>query len=143
MRSQAKNLYLQLRWRWSVKKFMAELLEKRWMDAIIPFIVMVGVVLFFGLSVENYFSSESLAFTSRQFAETAFVALAMAITLISGGIDLSVGSMFALVNFLALFLTHIYKLPIAGVIAICLLAGIFMGIFNGFLIGYMKTKAFS
>jgi ribose transport system permease protein len=142
MRSQAKNLYLQLRWRWSVKKFMAELLEKRWMDAIIPFIVMVGVVLFFGLSVENYFSSESLAFTSRQFAETAFVALAMAITLISGGIDLSVGSMFALVNFLALFLTHIYKLPIAGVIAICLLAGIFMGIFNGFLIGYMKTKAF-
>jgi ribose transport system permease protein len=142
MRSQAKNLYLQLRWRWSIKKFLAELLEKRWMDAIIPFIVMVGVVLIFGLSVENYFSSESLGFTSRQFAETGFVALAMAITLISGGIDLSVGSMFALVNFFALFLTGIYKWPIAGIIASCLVVGIIMGMFNGFLIGFMRTKAF-
>ena len=50
--------------------------------------------------------------------------------------------MFALVNFFALFLTHIYKWPIAGVVAICLVAGIIMGMFNGFLIGFMKTKAF-
>jgi ribose transport system permease protein len=66
----------------------------------------------------------------------------MAITLISGGIDLSVGSMFALVNFLALFLTAVYKWPIAGVIVVCLAAGVVMGMFNGFLIGFMKTKAF-
>ncbi|RLC19912.1 MAG: ABC transporter permease, partial [Deltaproteobacteria bacterium] len=103
--TQLNDGLLRLRYRWSFKKFLAELLEKRWMDGIIPFGIMVCVILVFGSQVENYFSPGVLAMTARQFGEPGFVALAMAITLISGGIDLSVGGMYAIINFLALMLT--------------------------------------
>jgi len=139
---QASDMLFQLRYRWSIKKFLAELLEKRWMDGIIPFIVMVVVVLVFGSRVENYFSPTSLAMTARQFAESGFVSLAMALTLISGGIDLSVGGMYAIVNFAALFFTEVYNWPMLAVIPVCLLLGAIMGSFNGFFVGFVKTRAF-
>lgn len=139
---QGSNKIQQLRYRWSGKKILAELLEKRWMDGAIPFIVMVIVVLIFGSQVENYFSSASLEMTSRQFAETGFVALAMAIAVISGGIDLSVGGIFAIVNFVCLFVTEVHRWPVIAVIPVCLLFGGIMGACNGFFVGYMKTRAF-
>lgn len=138
----AKEKMLKLRYRWSVKKILSELLEKRWMDGIIPFIIMVGVILIFGSQVENYFTPASLAMTAREFAETGFVALAMATTIISGGIDLSVGGIFAIVNFTALFLTEVYHWPMVAIIPASLLLGGLMGACNGFFIGYMKTQAF-
>ncbi|MEE4352236.1 MAG: SMP-30/gluconolactonase/LRE family protein [Desulfatiglans sp.] len=140
--SQLNDGLLQLRYRWSFKKFLAELLEKRWMDGIIPFGIMICVILVFGSQVENYFSPDVLAMTAREFAEPGFVALAMAVTLISGGIDLSVGGMFAIINFLSLMLTHIYGWPALAVVPAALAVGALMGALNGFLIGFLKTRAF-
>lgn len=138
----ATELILSLRWRISIKKSVAELLEKKWMEGIIPFAVMVLVVLILGSTVEGYFRPASLSMTSREFAETGFACLAMTITLISGGIDLSIGAMFAMVNIVALILTDLFKFQVGLVVPVCLLIGMCMGAFNGVLIGLMKTRAF-
>ncbi|MGA1235208.1 MAG: ABC transporter permease, partial [Lutimaribacter sp.] len=68
--------------------------------------------------------------------------MAMGFSLISGGIDLSVGAIFALCNFAALYFFVIMEWPIYAVIAATIAVGAFVGAINGFLIGYMKTRPF-
>src|SRR5574337_194809 len=67
---------------------LGELLEKRWMEPIIPFTLMVVVFLTFALSIPGYGSTESLRQLSLSFAEQAMVAAAMAVAVLAGGIDL-------------------------------------------------------
>jgi ribose transport system permease protein len=62
--------------------------------------------------------------------------------MIVGGIDLSVGSMFALTNFCALFLMHVLKWPMMAAIPVTLVFGAALGAVNGILIGYFRLRAF-
>jgi ribose transport system permease protein len=64
------------------------------------------------------------------------------LVMIVGGIDLSVGSMFALTNFCALFLMHVLKWPMAAAIPVTLAFGAALGAVNGILIGYFRLRAF-
>ena len=66
----------------------------------------------------------------------------MALVMIVGGIDLSVGSMFALTNFCALYLMHVLKWPVAPAVAVTLICGAALGAVNGVLIGYFRLRAF-
>ena len=78
----------------------------------------------------------------RNFAEQAMVAVAMAFSVLSGGIDLSVGSVFAMANFLALYLYLILGLPLPVMIVLVIVFGALMGAINGGLIAYGKTRPF-
>ena len=78
----------------------------------------------------------------RLYAEFGFVALAMAFCLITGGIDLSVGAIFALCNFAALFFLYVLEWPIWAVVAATLVVGAAVGSLNGLLIGYLKARPF-
>ncbi len=140
--SQFKSRMIQLRYRWSPQQFIAELLAKQWMDALIPFSIMVIFILFFGQNINNYFTPFNIAETGREFAEFGFVAIAMALVIISGGIDLSVGSMFGIANFMTLLLFQLLGWPITLIVPVVVGIGALMGACNGFLIGYMKTRAF-
>ena len=100
--------YMRLRYRWSFQQFLAELLQKRWMEPVVPFTAAILVILAFSLLIPDYFSLSNVASTGRQFGEFGFVAMAMAIVIISGGIDLSVGSMFAVANFVALMMFNMF-----------------------------------
>jgi ribose transport system permease protein len=62
--------------------------------------------------------------------------------MIVGGIDLSVGSMFALTNFCALYLMHVLKWAVAPAVIVTLLFGAALGAVNGVLIGYFRLRAF-
>ncbi len=66
----------------------------------------------------------------------------MAFSLISGGIDLSVGAIFAFCNFAALFCLFVLGLPVGLVIVVTLLVGAAIGACNGILIGYLKARPF-
>lgn len=66
----------------------------------------------------------------------------MAIVVIVGGIDLSVGSMFALTDFCALYLLDVQGWPVPAVIVATLVAGGLLGAINGLLIGYLRLRAF-
>ena len=137
-----RRSYLQLRYRWSIKQVVAELLAKRWMEPIVPFAVMVVIILTFGQLLPGYLGIGNLAGTTREFAEFCFVAIAMLFVVVVGGIDLSVGSIFALSDFVALMAYSKWNLPLPLVILVTLLAGGALGAINGLLIGFLRTRAF-
>ncbi len=66
----------------------------------------------------------------------------MALTLISGGIDLSVGAIFALCNFSALFFVFVAGFPAWLAFLATLVVGAIVGAGNGILVGYLKARPF-
>ena len=137
-----RDRYMRLRYKWSFQQFLAELLQKRWMEPVVPFTATILVIVAFAFLIPGYLSPENAASTGRQFGEFGFVAIAMAIVIISGGIDLSVGSVFAVANFTALMMFNMFELPAPLAISITLVVGGLMGAVNGALIGFMGLGAF-
>lgn len=132
------------RWRFTYwpDHMLGELLAKRWMETAIPVAVLLLVSLALSQILPNFFGATNLADTGRQAGEIGFIVLGMALVMIVGGIDLSVGSMFALTNFCALYCMHLLKLPVAAAVTITVLVGAGLGAVNGVLIGYFRLRAF-
>src|SRR5581483_3548713 len=107
----------------SPRLFLSELLLKQWFEPVIPFTVMILLALYFSLTIKDYGTLANALSLMRLFAEFGFVALAMALSLISGGIDLSVGAIFAFCNFTALFCLFVLGLPVGLMIVATLLTG--------------------
>jgi ribose transport system permease protein len=128
--------------RFSPRLLLSELMIKQWFEPVIPFTVMTALWLYFALAIPGYSSGENTLSLLRLFAEFGFVALAMAFCLISGGIDLSVGAIFAVCNFAALFFLFVLELPVSLTILATLAVGAALGSVNGFLIGYLKARPF-
>ena len=77
----------------------------------------------------------------NQASINAIIAIGASIVILTGGIDLSVGSV---VGFVGIFLALRIKdgVPIPLAILMCLLCGALIGLFNGVLISYGKVPAF-
>jgi ribose transport system permease protein len=121
---------------------IGEILTKRWVDNLIPFLVLIAVVTTLGAIIPDFYTTGSLVDTTRQLGEFGIVVIAMTVVMVSGGIDLSVASTFALVNMSALGLTSLAGWPIGLVFGMSLLIGALVGTVNGVLIGYMRLRAF-
>lgn len=87
--------------------------------------------------VPGYFSLYGLLDASRQFAEGGIIALGMTLVIITGGIDLSVGSLLALVSVTIGFSNQAgLPLPLAMAAGVCV--GIAGGFFNGFMVTALR-----
>jgi len=137
-----RNTLSNFRYRYLPDHILGEVLSKPWIDTAIPVLVLVVLMLGLGSWDVGLVSPASLAGMGSQFAETLLVTLGMMVVLMGGGIDLSVGSVFALANFTTLALFNMLGLPIGLAIAAALLAGALVGAINGVLIGYLKLRAF-
>lgn len=131
-----------LRYRWWPDHWLGEILSKRWTETAVPVLLLTLVVLASGRLIDNFYSPIALSDTLRQAGEIGFVVLGLALVMIVGGIDLSVGSMFALTNFCALMTMHVLHWPVAAAVAGTLLCGALLGAVNGLLIGYLRLRAF-
>ncbi|HRY03458.1 MAG TPA: ABC transporter permease, partial [Beijerinckiaceae bacterium] len=121
---------------------LGEILSKRWTETAIPVIVLLIVGFALSRSIDGFLSPVALADQARQAGEIGFIVLGLSLVVIVGGIDLSVGSMFALCDFCALFCLNILGLPIPIVIIATIACGALLGAVNGLLIGYMRLRAF-
>ena len=121
---------------------VGEILTKRWVDNLIPFLVLITVVTTLGTIIPDFFTTGSIVDTARQLGEFGIIVIAMMVVMVSGGIDLSVASTFALVNMSALGLTCLAGWPIGLVFLMSLVIGALVGLVNGVLIGYLKLRAF-
>ena len=128
--------------RFSPRLLLSELLLKQWFEPVIPFTVMIGLWLYFALTIPDYASLQNNLSLLRLFAEFGFVALAMGFCLVTGGIDLSVGAIFALCNFAALYFLLVREWPVGLVVPATLAVGAVLGSINGLLIGFLKTRPF-
>lgn len=98
-------------------------------------LLLVAVALFVVNSFTSpYFLSPwSLSDATFNFTEKAIIALAMALLIISGEIDLSVASIIALASTM-MGLALQFGVGTPGLVAIGILTGLFCGMFNGFLV---------
>jgi ribose transport system permease protein len=126
----------------SPRLLLSELLLKQWFEPVIPFTVMIGLLVWFSLTIPNYAGMQNLLSLMRLYAEFGFVALGMAFCLITGGIDLSVGANFALCNFAGLFFLNVLELPVWIVVPGTVAVGAVIGGINGLLVGYLKARPF-
>jgi ribose transport system permease protein len=125
---------------WSPRLFFADLLGKKWMESVVPSIlcVVVGVVL--ALAVPHFATVPTFFSLSREYGEIALLAVAETIVLVSGGIDISVGSTFALANIFVLILLRLAGLSVAVAIPATLALGAVLGALNGLPIGYLSVS---
>jgi ribose transport system permease protein len=133
---------IQLRYRIWPDHILGEVLSKRWTETAIPVALLGITFLTFYLIMPSLLTSSSLFSMSRQGGEIGLIVLGLSLVMIVGGIDLSVGSIFALTNFVALLLMNVYGWPTAAVIGTTLVAGALLGAINGVLIGLLRLRAF-
>ncbi|WP_158814767.1 SMP-30/gluconolactonase/LRE family protein [Methylocapsa sp. S129] len=132
------------RWRYRLvpDHVLGEILSKTWIDNAIPFAILLLTLAVFGTLIPGLVTLTGFAALYAELGELIFVVLGMSLVMLAGGIDLSVGSVFALANFLTLLLFNMLGWPIPVVIALALLCGGLVGLVNGFLVGYLRLRAF-
>lgn len=138
----AKDELLTLRYRLIPDRLLGELLTKSWIDNVIPALALAVTVIIMTILIPGYLSAGNMADLGRQVSEMGLIALAVTVVILSGGIDLSVGSMFALCVLTALTCMNVAGLPIGVSLAATLAAGLLCGLLNGVLIGYLRLRAF-
>ncbi|MCB1342166.1 MAG: SMP-30/gluconolactonase/LRE family protein [Pseudooceanicola sp.] len=134
--------YLRWRYRLVPDHLAGEILSKRWIDNTIPLFILLLVVAAFSTAMPEFFNAASVGDLSRQWGEFALLVLALMIVMLAGGIDLSVGSTFALGNIVALALISVAGWPMWAVVLGTLACGAAVGLVNGVLVGYLRLRAF-
>ncbi len=113
--------------------------RRRWADYgfMLAFVILVIIA---ASASEVFFSQRNLTNLLRQIVSNGLISLGMLIVILTGGIDLSVGSVVALAGILVSGLQATVSLPLAIILA--LLAGIIAGAANGILIARFKLAPF-
>jgi len=130
------------RYRYLSGRLVGEILSKSWIDSAIPVAVLAVVLVAMSVLVPGIFTTGYVSDLSRQLAEFGLLALALTIVVMSGGIDLSIGSTFALCVLASLIGMNVLGLPFGVSLATALGTGIICGTLNGLLIGYLRLRAF-
>jgi ribose transport system permease protein len=91
---------------------------------------------------KNFFTVMNLRNIALQQAAPVFVAVGMLFVVLTGGIDLSVGSMMALGASLSAILTANLNVNIILSICITLIVGVILASFTGFLVAYANMQGF-
>jgi ribose/xylose/arabinose/galactoside ABC-type transport system permease subunit len=102
--------------------------------------VLVGLVVVFGAINPNFWSATNVANVSRQMSVLALISVGQTFAILSGGIDLSVGSLLALVSVVCA--QQMLEVGVAGGVVAGVLAGGLAGLVNGVLIAKARVPAF-
>ena len=104
-------------------------------------VILLVLVVFISVMSPAFLTVTNLRTTAIGFSCNAIIAIAMTLALVSGGCDLSVGSVLGLSAVCVVVLTN-NGLNVWLACLVGLLAGAFCGTINGVLIGYMNLNAF-
>ncbi|HRN18221.1 MAG: ribose ABC transporter permease [Trueperaceae bacterium] len=105
----------------------------------LAFIVMVIVL---SLISDRFLTTSNVLNVLRQISVNAIIAFGMTVVIIGAGIDLSVGSMLALVGVIAAMLVTTTNIPVVIVLLIALAVGGGLGLLNGLIVGYAGVAPF-
>ncbi|WP_427023628.1 ABC transporter permease [Aureimonas ureilytica] len=116
------------------------------------FIALIAVIAFFSFAAPNFLSTANLIIMSEHVALNAFLAIGMTFVIITGGIDLSVGSIVGLCGMVAGYLVlNGVTLDFTGytvffntyeIILLTLGVGVAVGVVNGLLITRLNVAPF-
>jgi erythritol transport system permease protein len=115
------------------------------------FIALIAVLFFFSFAAPNFLSAANLILMSKHVALNAFLAIGMTFVIVTGGIDLSVGSIVGLCAMVAgglilngfdLYIGYTVYFNVVEVIGITLGVGLLVGAINGALITQLNVAPF-
>lgn len=104
---------------------------------------MLFIVVFFSIATDGAFiSARNVSNLLRQTAIVGVLAIGMVFVIVSAEIDLSVGSMMGLLGGIAAILDVWFHFPIALTILVTVVAGLVLGLFNGWWVAYQRVPSF-
>ena len=115
------------------------------------FIALFAVIIFFSIFAPNFLSTANMILMSKHATQNAFLAIGMTFVIITGGIDLSVGSIVGLCGMVAgglilygidLPMGYTVYFNILEVAIIVMIVGIIIGAVNGLLITRLNVAPF-
>lgn len=114
------------------------------------FIALFAVTTFFAVMAPNFLSADNALIMSKHVALNAFLAIGMTYVIVSGGIDLSVGSIVGLTGMVAGGLIlhgltlgdYVIWFNVVEIIGIALALGVLIGAINGLLITRLNVAPF-
>jgi D-xylose transport system permease protein len=99
--------------------------------------------LFFSWQTEGGFlTPRNLSNLLRQMSITGILACGMVLVIISGEIDLSVGSLLGLLGGVAAILDVVYHVPLLANLGLVVLCGLLIGLANGYMAAYLRIPSF-
>lgn len=122
-----------------MKKFLKKLIGARESGVALA---LFFLFLVFALSSNTFLSGRNLLNITRQVSVNALIAIGMTFVIITGGIDLSVGSVIAFSGIISssLIVQYNYSIPLAILVGV--LIGSVTGLINGALITFLNMPAF-
>ncbi|MBZ9768898.1 ABC transporter permease [Mesorhizobium sp. CA6] len=115
------------------------------------FIALIAVLVFFSIAAPNFLSAGNLILMAKHVALNAFLAMGMTFVIITGGIDLSVGSIVGLCGMVAGYLVlngidlqigYTVYFNVIEIALITLGVGILIGAVNGLLVTRLNVAPF-
>ncbi|GAA4243391.1 ABC transporter permease [Winogradskyella psychrotolerans] len=102
--------------------------------------IFVLLVIFSAIISDVFFTSANLSNLLKQVSGIGIISIGMLIVILTGGIDLSVGSMVALLAVIFAMLINVIILPLAILFTICI--GFGLGSISGYLVAFQKMAPF-
>ena len=106
------------------------------------FLALLLLIGFFGIAADNFFSMATITAILTQLPSLTVVTIGMTLVLISGGIDLSVGSVVAVSGAVIGVAFSVFDLPLLVAAGLGVLAGCCAGLMNGILGSYFRLPVF-
>lgn len=108
-------------------------------------VVLIAIVVLFvafSLGSDSFFQYTTMLSLLDMIYYIAFMAIGVTFCLITGGVDLSIGTGMMCYSLIGAFLVVHKGLPVWAGILVCILCGIAMGFFNGFLVAVLNLPPF-
>lgn len=102
--------------------------------------IFVLLVIFSAVISDVFFTSTNLSNLLKQVSGVGIISIGMLIVILTGGIDLSVGSMVALLAVIFALFVNLFALPLAIVLTLSI--GFALGSVSGYLVAYQKMAPF-
>lgn len=97
-------------------------------------LVLIVAILFFSILAPNFFSLKNFMNIARQVSMMGIVTVGMTFLMLTGAVDLSVGSQMSCINIICAWLLVNGGVPTIPAILLGMLAGTFIGVINGLII---------
>ncbi len=107
-----------------------------------PFAALLIILIVVALTTPNFIAIDNFQNIAMQAAVLSIVAIGSTVVILTGGIDLSPGSMIALITMVLASLIKLDGFSLVVAIPVALLCGALLGAVNGFFVAYLKIPSF-
>lgn len=105
------------------------------------FLILVVEFIIFAMASDSFLTPNNILSVGRQMSFTGIAAIGMTLVMLTGGIDISVGSMLAMSGVLCAKLSADMGLPLVFAILVTVLVGALFGFVNGFYVTRLHIPA--